>query len=440
MPLLLTSMIGASIFGNDFFKFSIGSFNVLDFLIVATCISYLAIFSFGRARRNFNSGLLCDRWLWAFLAYGLISVIFSYMGFYSSLGLSSDVLFNASFIPRQAYYLFFIPLIIASTRHPSSGSCRKFLCGKYRLLFLCIYIAHVLWTGGFALDVSSCFCLSLLLLLKKRKQEVIDLLFLGVVLFSPMAVGGEMTQPAIRLVCLVFYFAKSKENVFHYGMFAVLAIVIACFIVPFAPFGDLGLDANTSWRISYWRDELDQLLATYGMGVGYGTSYASYGFIGSATSGPFAATAQYSTLEKMYVVGCHNSFISMAFRLGVAGVSLLLTYILSLASRKRSHREDFASSACFAVISSLIIICFNVGFESPAYFFLFAFSVSYLNSTATLREAAICSVEADRGRRSDATNSAGLGGAEALSRHGVIPKAAERVRTRFRCHLAAKVM
>ena len=133
MPLLLTSMIGASIFGNDFFKFSIGSFNVLDFLIVATCISYLAIFSFGRARRNFNSGLLCDRWLWAFLAYGLISVIFSYMGFYSSLGLSSDVLFNASFIPRQAYYLFFIPLIIASTRHPSSGSCRKFLCGKYRV-------------------------------------------------------------------------------------------------------------------------------------------------------------------------------------------------------------------------------------------------------------------------------------------------------------------
>ncbi|RDB60538.1 hypothetical protein C1878_13885 [Gordonibacter sp. 28C] len=381
---------------------------------------------------------MCDRWLWAFLAYGLISVVFSYMSFYSSLGLSSDVLFNASFIPRQAYYFFFIPLIIASTRHPSSESCRKFLCRKYRLLFFCIYVAHVLWTGGFALDVSSCFCLSLLLLLNKRKQEVIDLLFLGVVLLSPMAVGGEMTQAAIRLVCLVFYFAKNKESVFRYGMFAVLAIVIACFIVPFVPFGDLGLDANTSWRISYWRDELDQLLATYGMGVGYGTSYASYSFIGSATFGPFAATEQYSTLEKMYVVGCHNSFISLAFRLGIAGVSLLLAYILSLASRKRSYREGFTSSACFAVISSLIIICFNVGFESPAYFFLFAFSVSYLNSAITLREAGSYSIEADRGHRLNMTNFAGMGGAEVFLHHGVISETVKRAHTWLGCHLVTK--
>lgn len=380
MPLLLLALVGSAIFNNVFFKFGQGSANVLNFFIVATCLVYSVTFLFSkRGKVVFSESLNCDKYLWAFLIYGVITVLLSYAGFYSGLSLADSVSYDASYIPRQAYYLFFIPLIIFAARDGNAQKYIDFISRHYIVIFLIIYTAYMLWNRTIALKVPVCFCLAVILLLGSTKNKVIDLLLLAIVALSPIAVGGEMTQALNRVLCVLYFFGNFKASFFRACITCMLIVIIACYVLPSFPLNEVGLDANTSWRVQYWNDELVQLLQTYGIGVGYGTSYASYDFIGSAVSGPFAATAEYSTVEKIYVVGCHNSFVSLAFRLGVIGIGLLLIYIASLAGKERSYNEAYAPSAAFALISSLVVICFNVGFENPSYFFLFAFSVAFLN-------------------------------------------------------------
>ena len=111
-------------------------------------------------------------------------------------------------------------------------------------------------------------------------------------------------------------------------------------------------------------------------------------FIGEAVSGPFAATAEYSVAERVYVVGCHNSFVSIAFRLGVAGAALLIAYVLSCSRRELPKARS--NYLAYSVLSSLAVICFNVGFESPMYFFLFAFSFAAFNAMASDPQRGAC--------------------------------------------------
>ena len=64
----------------------------------------------------------------------------------------------------------------------------------------------------------------------------------------------------------------------------MVVCLTAVFVVPFfadkiTPF----LDANSAWRIRFWNDELVQLVQSKGIGVGFGTAYAT------ETSHPYRA-------------------------------------------------------------------------------------------------------------------------------------------------------
>lgn len=382
MPILLIGLFGSAIFGNAFFKIGTGSLTVLNFLIVVSCITYLTAFIANRKGLvRYDAPNKGDNLLWAFCFLGLAVVGLSYAGLYSAVGVTGDLLINASFIPRQAYYLFFIPLVILAGRSKSALSCLVVAKKNYRQFFVFVYLAYVAAQGTVALDVPVCFCLSILLLMSDRRDTVIDIFFLCLVLFSPIRVGGEMTQMIMRLVLVASYFFGGKAILLRVGVGGAICIVLVCYALPFVPLDYFDFDANTIWRAQYWHDELSQLINSYGLGVGYGTSYATSSFVGSAISGPFAATAGYSATERLFVVGCHNSFVSLAFRLGIIGVALLITYLAALSHRDENYyKEGYASSASFALIASIIIVCFNVGFENPTYFFLFALSIVLVNS------------------------------------------------------------
>lgn len=383
MPLLLVIVLCSAVFGNPFFKYGFGQLNVLSAIIMVT-VGYYAASLFAakkRAGKLYEKRLKCDRWLWGFFAYGIVVVGLSYLGFYSHAGFPVSVLFDASYIPRQAYYLFFMPLIILLASRSSTERCLIFVQKNRRRLFVFVYVAYALWHQTFALNIPCCFCLGALTLLGRQRESVLDLAMLLVILVSPIAVGGEMTQAIIRAICLISYLAGFKEKLLRAGVIAMACVALACYIVPYLPLEQVGLDPNTIWRAQYWGNELDQLRITYGLGVGYGTSYATQDFVGMATGGPFGATAEYTTLEKIYVVGCHNSFVSLAFRLGIPGAAMIIAYVLSLGETERKYRGGYALSAAFCVISALVIVCFNVGFENPTYFFLFAFSVAFLNAS-----------------------------------------------------------
>ena len=142
-------------------------------------------------------------------------------------------------------------------------------------------------------------------------------------------------------------------------------------------------DANSWWRLLYWKDELAQLVQSYGLGVGYGTSYATENFVGnlgSVVSGPFAATAEYSTLDKLFITGPHNSYVSIAFRLGIVGIVLFLVMIFDLIEKISEKSNDISRCAIFMLFSSIVLIGVNVGLESPYYLIMFVFSFGFCAS------------------------------------------------------------
>lgn len=382
MPLLIIAMIGAAVFGNSFFKFGRGSMNMLALLIAATLIMYSVAFIRYKAgskwfRADHFKG---DRWLWTFFGFGVLVVGLSYLGFYRWMPFDTDVLYDMSYVSRQAYYLFFIPLVILGARSANTPRVMDTLAAHRTALFFAVYLAHVIYNQSLAIDVPCCFVLGVLLMLGAEKRRAVDLVLLAVLILSPIAVGGEMTQAIIRALAVVQYVTHYSEKLLKIGIYGILVTVALCYVLPFFPLDKFGFDANSIWRAQYWADELGQFTKTFGLGVGYGTSYATASFAGSAISGPFAATEQYTAAERLFVVGCHNSFVSLAFRLGIVGVGALFVYLLSIAKNSKFFVGGGASSAAFALIASLVIVCFNVGFENPSYFFLLCTSLTFLGS------------------------------------------------------------
>ena len=381
MGYLLTAVLCGAVLGNAFFKMGVGSINVLSLFILAAVVTYLTVFLVFRSGRiKYRPSRPFDKYLWAFFGVGVVSATLSYLGVYSAFFPTSALLRDESYIPRQAYYLFFIPMIILAGRNAGTKGTLDWVARNRTLLFFGVWALYAAFNQQLALNVQCCFALGFLLLMNREERKAVDILMLAILLFSPIAVGGEMTQVIIRAVAFGTYLIGFRSKALKYALIASLCVVLGCYVLPFLPLESFGFDANTLWRAEYWGNELTQLGETFGLGVGYGTSYASVDFVGAALTGPFAATAEYSVAEKLFVVGCHNSFVSLFFRLGIAGIAALFAYVVSLTNHTNDFRGGYASSAAFALISSLVIVCFNVGFENPSYFFLFGFSLALASS------------------------------------------------------------
>ena len=121
MGYLLIAVLCGAVLGNAFFKMGFGSINVLSLFILAAVVTYLAVFLVSRSGRiKYQPSRPFDKYLWAFFGVGVVSVVFSYLGVYSTLFPTSALLRDESYIPRQAYYLFFIPMIILAGRNAST--------------------------------------------------------------------------------------------------------------------------------------------------------------------------------------------------------------------------------------------------------------------------------------------------------------------------------
>lgn len=381
MPFLLAAVLCGAVFGNSFFKIGVGPLNVLGLFVLATGMTYLTVFVVSRSGKiKYQAARVSDKYLWAFFGVGIISVALSYLDVYFALFPEIPLLRDDSYIPRQAYYLFFVPMIILAGRNVDAGKALDWVSKNRVALFFLIWIAHIFFAKNLSLNVPCCFALGLLLLMDKGERKAVDVPMFAILLLSPIAVGGEMTQVIIRVIALCIYAVGFNGKVLRYSLVGMIFVVLGCYALPFMPLESFGFDANTAWRAEYWGNELVQLGKTFGLGVGYGTSYASTDFVGEALGGPFAATTEYSATEKLFVVGCHNSFVSLFFRLGILGIASLFAYLLSLSKHAMEFKGGYMPSAAFALISSLVIVCFNVGFENPSYFFLLGFSLALTSS------------------------------------------------------------
>ena len=381
MTLFYICVLGVALFGGAFAKFSIAGIQIFYLVLLFLVVAYIKYFysHWGVIQlTKINKAII------GFELYALMMIAMSFAGT-NKLFASDDLFFEKAYIPRQAYYVFVIPAILLMEDRDNIDYFKNFLNKNYNIIFWIIYIGSMIYSKRFAISVPTELILAGLLLwgndIRRTKSGLLQTLL---ILFSPIAVGGEMTNMLIRMIYAFLYFYKNKRNAIKIFGLAFKTMIAGIFILPIMSglFTNI-FDANSWWRLLYWKDELAQLVQSYGLGVGYGTSYATENFVGnlgSVVSGPFAATAEYSTLDKLFITGPHNSYVSIAFRLGIVGIVLFLVMIFDLIEKISEKNNEISRCAIFMLFSSIVLIGVNVGLESPYYLIMFVFSFGFCAS------------------------------------------------------------
>lgn len=368
-----------AITGGEIVKFTICGINITYLLLAILFLTYILYFSCGKRVIQANKAnviLIC------FLVYSLLHVLSSFCGF-NKLVPASELLYDTTYIFRQSYYLFLFPILIIYINNESCILLDNFLKKYSGVLMWVVYIGHMIYSRSFSLTLTAIIVTSFLYL------ESVDgllngysLLVLIMLLLTPIATGGELTNLLIRLLLITVVVLRNKRKT----MFRVLRL---CYIAMISAFLVISLtataftdymDPNSSWRARFWADEFQQVINTALIGNGYGTTYSTPRFVGDIENisyGPFAPDEQYNTIDKMFVTASHNSYVSLFFRLGIVGITLFLLLIFFLMSEMERCREKLQLSNVFMFFSVLVLIGVNVGLESPYYLFLFIFSLFF---------------------------------------------------------------
>lgn len=351
-------------------------------------IMALAYLRYLYKNRRDIKGILKDstvRWLIAFEICGAVMVAISFLGFNDALA-GPDLIVDRSFIPRHAIYLYFMPAVIVMAEPEYRQLMDKFLSKCSIPLFWVIYLYTVVLTRSWSLNVPQIFVLALLHLYNPPKKTVVNWLMFIAVILAPVATGGEMTNLMVRaLYAGYFVFGKKKKQLTGIIAAGVVVCLTAVFVVPFfadkiTPF----LDANSAWRIRFWNDELVQLVQSKGLGVGFGTSYATKAFVGNQWAipgSPYNPLFRHHTKEYlMMATGPHNSLISVAFRMGIAGIVTLLGLLVNIFRGMWKNIEQVPIFRLFVFFAAIAIISVNVGLESPGYMMIFMLAMGLANA------------------------------------------------------------
>jgi len=155
-----------------------------------------------------------------------------------------------------------------------------------------------------------------------------------------------------------------------------LAIIAMLFTAPFFFQEFSALDPNSGIRAYFWRDAIDAIVQSHGIGVGYGTEYITNYF--QALTGSRWTVVGEGDAGRMYL-STHSSFYDVAMRTGVVGAVLLLAWINDLFKvGLRCSKREFAVYYCL-LAQVLLATAFNPGMVSVNAFLGVCFALSIMN-------------------------------------------------------------
>lgn len=344
-------------------------------VIACLCLSYFFFFCIRKKDLSLNSaekGLLC------FVGIGLLQVLLSYLGV-NQLFKNQDLYFDKGFIPRQAVYFLVLPVIILFQDEFYTKGKDYILSHYGEFLFWGLFLYEFFFYGK-AVTISANLLMGWLALRIRPPQAWRRWLMYAAVLLAPMPQDGTLTMLILRLIFLAMILVPSYSNRVVLRWMAIgtfLTIIVASLIAPML-LSDTSFipDYNARWRMNYWIDEINNLGKTYGLGVGYGTSYPSKAF---AETTFFYATEMYTRIERMFVLACHNSYVAVAMRTGIFGIAAFLMFLILMLWEMTKYGIPAHKSAFFALLGAAVVIAFNVGLESPGYLFCFTFCLGECN-------------------------------------------------------------
>lgn len=325
-----------------------------------------------------------DWFLLAFEGYACVVVALSFVGIWQKLaGNLENLLVDTHYIPRQAYYLALMPALFFAAPGKGTDWVDTRLQRHSRKLFFVVYFLNALLHRDFVFPVTSVFILCFLSL-REEKRDKWDWLQFILILLSVWLGERQITTLLVCFIYVICFLLQKKNKLVFLGLAAGIWVCVGvCFLAPLFEelIGKIISDPNTLWRAEFWADEMNLLADSRFLGVGFGTAYCSTDFIDPTSykpwgpGAPFAATAQYSIYDKVFVTGAHNSFVTVAFRMGLMGIVLLVGYLICLQCKQMRHLDQVPLNSIYTMCASITMIALNVGLESPYYAILFLFGI-----------------------------------------------------------------
>ncbi len=359
-----------TIFGNQFLQYSIGPLNPF-YIFSFICLGYtfFKIIDAVKYHKSFflNKFMII---LVTFVILNFFYISISFLHFTNIFDL--DILYDSSYIFRQGYHIFIIAIGV-TCYHAFKN--KKLNINFLRILLIMILALNFLECDGIILQGILMFTLVNLF----YKDSKFNFIYLCITLWwAYMNLHGMTTYATIYLLAFIFmfyHFISKKiqlERVKRIFIFLSLPILLIALVV-FAS-KSVSSDLNTQWRFQYWVDEFNTLCKTRFLGVGFGTSYCSVGFL-SVVNNNNMFIQNYP--HSIFVTTQHSSYINMFYRMGLIGgiiFTLIILYPFTQYKRYFKHNKEV-----FVIyIASLFTVVVNPGLESPRFMLFYIFSAAYL--------------------------------------------------------------
>lgn len=318
----------------------------------------------------------------------LLSLIFLYLSFRNLADYWNiiNLEYNKLYIPRHYFIIvqYFISIGLGYSLYRSSFLTR--IKSKWIILFL---IATFLATSSnFATNSKSYSTVIVLIVsllgIRNRIFHII-LPFLGIFFTS----SSTYVLAIIALTAIIYFKQQisshlrkhGKTKLFIWGVVFFIIILLISTIIS----ETVDADANASWRLIVWKNELATLAKTYYTGVGFGTAYVSNSIFAETDNLNMYLNAENGYLEGIFIVANHNSVLNMFYRMGLIGGTLfmlinvyLLSWCLFVNKNTKGKKNAYLWWAVANYIFNFIVLLFNPGLE------MMQFSVGYQLSLAIL--------------------------------------------------------
>lgn len=185
--------------------------------------------------------------------------------------------------------------------------------------------------------------------------------FIAIFLLS-LSTGHDSIYFSLAVIFGFYAFFNVTKKVKIISVIAMILLVVCVFV--FIPSFS---DVNMQWRILYWSDVLNRVMANYFIiGDGFGVPYASDEAIEKlnflmASNGHDVQIID----DQKYVSAPHNSFLTIMLHVGFLPLLMLFYPFIHLVRNSNWLKDKDVLFLCLSVIGMFVFSSFNVVLELP---------------------------------------------------------------------------
>lgn len=392
--LIMVYWFFAALFGNDFIQFSVRGINTF-YVLMGLCIVYFLLCTGKGRRANFcsDAGRGFYNAATIYMAIAAIYLVLSIFHFTSIFNI--DVNYRSSYILRQGYLIFTFPIafVIIDCTVKYWDTIRRYIFSRQFLIMVWVVLAVAC-----ALDFEDIvvmrpltFGIASLILILKKKSILSWTIFLYTTFGIIQEIASSSSLIGAVLALLIFFFTEPLSRFLSRDtglkIWLPLSVVVVLLVMFTNQFVSLiSGDANTTWRWQYWMNEIAVLVNTFGIGVGYGTAYASNSIYREINNANVFLNTVNSQKGGIFVVTQHSSFMNALYRTGIVGFAALINFVIikplrwfgTVYSESNSEEDVFLKWGIMNYGYNLMIILMNPGLESPRFAIGFLFTFAFL--------------------------------------------------------------